>query len=153
MHARNTIVRAIDLGRALSSSCRQVSCISYSCSRVNGSDAVNCCSSGSDIHPWYLYQESTKLTTMNLMLWRTSMSKTTCSYFSTWVASYGINITCLPTILISAFSRIAAHLLCFTHNLFSSTLICSKYVIAAAIFYLGSVTICVNWAQRVESNG
>lgn len=39
---------------SLSASSLQLRCISYSCSRLSGSEAVRCCSSSDCIHAWYL---------------------------------------------------------------------------------------------------
>lgn len=57
----NSILTAADLEMfgyqvysALSWSSLQLLCMSYSCSRVSGSEAVSCCSSGDFIHSWYL---------------------------------------------------------------------------------------------------
>lgn len=48
-------------GRLLSSSSLQLLCMAYSWSRVSGSEAVSCCSSGDSIHSWYLKQADATL--------------------------------------------------------------------------------------------
>lgn len=46
---------------ALSSSSLQLLCMSYSCSRVSGSEAVSFCSSEEHIHWWYLVRNTCSL--------------------------------------------------------------------------------------------